>query len=97
MSKKILIIVIVAICLILAATGIILYQVFTPELTEDQAVAIALEDAGLTNEQVSYVNAHLDHDDGTLVYEIEFREGRTEYEYTVRASDGKILDVDWDD
>lgn len=42
-------------------------------------------------------NVHLDRDDGRWVYEIEFREGRTEYEYAVRAADGKILDADWDD
>ena len=44
-------------------------------------------------------NVHLDRDDGAWVYEIEFREGRTEYEYTVRVSDGKVLkqELDWDD
>lgn len=100
MSKKLLIISI-AVILCLAATAIVLYKVLVPqpELTEDQALAIALEHAGLTEEQVSYLNAHLDRDDGRWVYEIEFREGRTEYEYAVRASDGKIVDFDkdWDD
>ena len=100
MSKKLLIISI-AVILCLAATAIVLYKVLVPqpELTEDQALAIALEHAGLTEEQVSYLNAHLDRDDGRWVYEIEFREGRNEYEYAVRASDGKIVDFDkdWDD
>jgi hypothetical protein len=36
----------------------------------------------------------LDRDDGRWVYEVEFREGRTEY--TVRASDGKVVDYDKD-
>ena len=42
-------------------------------------------------------NVHLNRDDGRWVYEIEFREGRTEY--TLRASDGKVVDYDkdWDD
>lgn len=42
-------------------------------------------------------DVHLDRDDGAWVYEIEFREGCTEY--TVRASDGKVVDYDkdWDD
>jgi uncharacterized membrane protein YkoI len=64
-------------------------------LTEDQA--LALEHAGLTKEQLDFSNVHLDRDDGAWVSEIEFREGRTEY--TVRASDGKIVDFDkdWDD
>ena len=100
MSKKLLIISI-AVILCLAATAIVLYKVLAPqpELTEEQVLAIALEHAGLTEEQVSYLNAHLDRDDGRWVYEIEFREGRIEYEYAVRASDGKIVDFDkdWDD
>ena len=95
MSKKLLIISI-AVILCLAATAIVLYKVLAPqpELTEEQALAIALEHAGLTEEQVSYLNAHLDRDDGRWVYEIEFREGRTEY--TLRASDGKVVDYDKD-
>ena len=102
MSKKLLIISIaVILCLVAAVTAVVLYKVLAPqpELTEDQAFAIALEHAGLTAEQVSYLNAHLDRDDGRWVYEIEFRKGRTEYEYEVRASDGKIVDYDkdWDD
>ena len=71
----------------------------TAELTEAQALAIALEHAGLTKEQLDFSNVHLDRDDGRWVYEIEFREGRTEYEYAVNASSGKIVDYDkdWDD
>ena len=68
----------------------------TAELTKEQALAIALEHAGLTEEQVAYVKVEKDFDDGMWIYEIEFREGRTEYDYTVRASDGKIVDYDKD-
>ena len=100
MSKKLLIISI-AVILCLAATAIVLYKVLVPqpELTEEQAFAIALEHAGLTEEQLDFSNVHLDRDDGRWVYEIEFREGRTEYEYAVNASSGKIVDYDkdWDD
>ncbi len=100
MSKKLLIISI-AVILCLAATAIVLYKVLAPqpELTEDQAFAIALEHAGLTEEQLDFSNVHLDRDDGRWVYEIEFREGRIEYEYAVNASSGKIVDYDkdWDD
>ena len=44
-------------------------------------------------------NVLLDRGDGRWVYEIEFREGRIEYEYAVNASSGKIVDYDkdWDD
>ena len=66
-------------------------------MTEDQA--LAPEHAGLTQEQLDFSNVHLDRDDGRWVYEIEFREGRTEYEYAVNASNGKIVDYDkdWND
>jgi uncharacterized membrane protein YkoI len=102
MSKKLLIISIaVILCLVAAVTVVVLYKVLAPqpELTEDQAFAIALEHAGLTEEQVSYLNANLDRDNGRWVYEIEFREGRIEYECAVNASNGKIVDFDkdWDD
>ena len=102
MSKKLLIISIaVILCLVAVVTAVVLYKVLAPqpELTEDQAFAIALEHAGLTEEQLDFSNVHLDRDDGRWVYEIEFREGRIEYEYAVRASDGKIVDYDkdWDD
>ena len=100
MFTKVLIISI-AVILCLAATAIVLYKVLAPqpELTEDQAFAIALEHAGLTEEQLDFSNVHLDRDDGVWVYEIEFRKGRTEYEYAVNASSGKIVDYDkdWDD
>ena len=101
MSKKLLIISIAVILCLVAVTAVVLYKVLVPqpELTEDQALAIALEHAGLTEEQLDFSNVHLDRDDGRWVYEIEFREGRTEYEYAVNASSGKIVDYDkdWDD
>ena len=101
MYKKLLIISIAVILCLVAATAVVLYKVLVPqpELTEEQALAIALEHAGLTEEQLDFSNVHLDRDDGRWVYEIEFREGRIEYEYAVRASDGKIVDFDkdWDD
>ena len=98
MSKKLLIISIAVILCLVAATAVVLYKVLAPqpELTEDQALAIALEHAGLTEEQVAYLNAHLDRDDGRWVYEIEFRKGHTEYEDAVNASNGKITDYDKD-
>ncbi len=69
------------------------------ELTQEQAIEIALAHAGLTAEQVARVKIEKDRDDGTWIYEIEFRNGRTEYDYEIRISDGKIIDYDkdWDD
>lgn len=63
----------------------------------EKAKSIALGHAGVSN--VTYTKAKLDEDDGQVVYEIEFYKGGVEYEYTIRAADGSILEYDseWDD
>ena len=68
-------------------------QKATP-LTEAEVITIALDHAGLTADQVSGLCIKLDTEDRTAVYEIEFRVGRTEYEYELHAETGKILDLD---
>lgn len=66
------------------------------ELSADDALAVALADAGLSKDSVSRVRVEKDRDDGVWVYEVEFEKGRTEYEYEIRVSDGKILERDID-
>ena len=66
------------------------------ELTREEAQAIALAHAGLTADQVTGLRTHRDKDDRTPTYEIEFRVGRTEYEYELHAETGRILDFDRD-
>jgi len=63
---------------------------------EDAAKAAALEHAGLTESEVTYVKVKLDREDGTIVYEIEFHFGNTEYDYEVDAYSGNILSYDYD-
>ena len=63
---------------------------------EAKAKEIALQHAGLTADQVTFLQLKLDWENGRQVYEVEFRSGGMEYEYNVRASDGAILDSDWD-
>ena len=65
----------------------------------EAAKAAALTHAGLTESQVSRLKCKQDHDDGRLEYEIEFRADGYEYEYTIDAASGSILDHerDWDD
>ena len=64
------------------------------QLTQEQALAIALEHAGLTAEQVTNVRGKLERDDGVAQWEIEFRCGDYEYDYDIHAETGKILE--WD-
>jgi len=61
-----------------------------------RAMNIALRDAGLKRGQVNIVKNHLDRDDGMLEYEIEFYKGNMEYEYTVDAVSGAILEKDFE-
>ncbi len=60
-------------------------------LTGSQAVAKALEHAGLSASQVKELECELDYEDGKPVYEIEFKYGDTEYEYEISAYDGSVV------
>ncbi|MBQ7779094.1 MAG: PepSY domain-containing protein [Clostridia bacterium] len=61
------------------------------EITREDAINIALKEAGLSREQVRELEAEKDYERGTLVYEVEFEYGRNEYSYEIRVSDGKVL------
>ena len=66
-------------------------------ITEDQAREIALADAGLTTEEVTFLKTQLDRDDGRLVYDVEFYTADyTEYDYEIDAADGTVLSSDFD-
>lgn len=68
------------------------------DIGSDEAVRIALEKAGLSEADVTRLRTEKDYDNGRLVYEIEFYQGRTEYSAEILASDGSIVswDVDYD-
>lgn len=71
-------------------------------LSVDEAKKIALDHAGLTEDQVRFSTAKFDDDDSEgEEYEIEFYSGNTEYEYEIDARTGDIRDfskeVDDDD
>lgn len=59
------------------------------EITADEAKAIALKHAGLSS--ATWVKAEKDRDDGRVKFEIEFRDGRMEYDYEIDAETGNIL------
>lgn len=65
----------------------------------DSAKNTALNHAGLSASSVTFTKTKLENDDGISVYEIEFRQGQMEYEYTIDATKGTILewDKDYDD
>lgn len=62
----------------------------------DKGVNVALQDAGFKAENVSNLSAHYDTEDGTSVYEVSFTANGFEYEYIIKAFNGKILEADRD-
>ena len=68
----------------------------TGDIGEAKAKAIALQDAGLKEEDVTFVRCHMDMDDGRMEYEVEFFSGNTEYDYDIDAATGAIVSMDFD-
>ena len=85
------------ICVIFAELAVSYYLVerfHELYLSRDEATAIALEDAGLTAEQVGGLTAKLKSRDGQAWYEIAFEQTAPpcpSYEYRVDAETGSIL------
>ena len=56
-----------------------------------KAKSIALNHAGLSENEAYDMEIELDDEDGTLVYEVEFKSGGMEYSYEINAATGAIL------
>lgn len=70
------------------------------ELTEKDALAIALKDAGLAEGDVNVTENHREMDDGIDKYSISFRTADgAEYDYDIDALNGSVLekDMEYDD
>lgn len=68
----------------------------TDDIGIDKATEIALADAGFSADDVEFTKQNADIDDGVAIYEIEFINGETKYEYDIDAKTGNILDKDTD-
>ena len=66
---------------------------------QEKAKSIALKDAGVSESSVGYIKCEFDYDDGLSEYEVEWQIGKMEYEYTINALDGTILEreTEYDD
>ena len=56
-----------------------------------KAKSIALNHAGLSENEAYDMEIELDDEDGTLVYEVEFKSGNMEYCYEINAATGAIF------
>lgn len=61
------------------------------DIGEAKAKEIALQDAGVSESDISRFQSSKDRDDGKTLYEIQFASDDTEYEYEINAKDGEIL------
>ena len=71
----------------------------TADIGQAAAKAAALTHAGVSESQTTKMKVEQDWDGGRLEYEVEFKAGGKEYEYTIDGATGAILEyeTDWDD
>ena len=65
-------------------------------ISVEQAKEIALKDAGKKAADVEFRKAHYDADDLVAHFDIKFIADGYEYEYEIKAADGKVLEKDID-
>ena len=66
-------------------------------ITADQAKEYALAHAGLSSNEVTFVQCKLDWENGRQIYEVEFYgSDYTEYDYEIDASTGDVVKYDYD-
>ncbi len=63
----------------------------TNYIGEAAARDIALRDAGLTVNDVSKLSVELDHENGVVVYDVDFKHGGKEYDYDIDPNNGAII------
>ena len=61
------------------------------DIGHDRAKSIALNHAGVSENEAYDMDIELDDEDGILVYEVEFKSGGMEYSYEINAATGAIL------
>lgn len=64
---------------------------------EEKAKQIALEKAAISSDGVVFDRVELDRDNGIWQYEIDFRQGRIEYDADIKADDGSVISFEIDD
>ena len=57
----------------------------------EKAKEAALQHAGVSSANATFIKSYMDYDDGMAVYEIEFYTGNTKYDYDVDAATGKVI------
>lgn len=100
-KKKKMIILIVSIVVAVAAIGAgsVAYGydvVKKNSIGIDKAIVIAMEDAGVTEEDAIITKAKMSLEDGRFVYDVEFLANGLEFDYEIKAADGTVIKKDKD-
>ena len=66
------------------------------KISKSKAKSTALNHAGVKETEISRYQVELEKDDGVWKYEISFNVGNVEYDYTINAETGKILESEKD-
>lgn len=73
------------------------YATPTPDqITQAEAMEIALAHAGITADQAQYLYTEYEIDDRIPQYDVQFYMGNMEYEYEIHAETGEILSFEQD-
>ena len=65
-------------------------------ITETQAREIALQDAGVSEDEITGILIKKEKENGRDIYDVEFYVGQQEYDYEIDILDGKILEKDYE-
>lgn len=77
-------------------TNAITTEAAADNVDENGAKAIALEDAGITETAAKNLAVNIDEAAGAKVYVVTFEWSGFEYQYTIKASTGEIIETMFD-
>lgn len=81
---------------VLLAGGWFAYSASRYKISAEEAQAIALKNAGVADNDVMFSQVEKDSDDMRATYEVSFNTAEGEYDYTIDAESGSIIDRDYE-
>lgn len=89
--KTTLIVLIVIIVIGLCIGGYFIWRHNSMYISKNEAIDIAINDAGLSRSLVYDIDAEFEKSHGQAWYDVDFQNHELEYEYVIDASSGSIL------
>ncbi len=94
--KKTIIIVSIIVVLALAAGAVYFFAIVPAQsyIGRDAAKTVALEDMDISENDTKKLDVDFEKDDGYTFYEVNFTYDKNEYEYSIDAFNGEILNIE---